>query len=176
MGVAIAGGHRLIPGQRAGDSDLRPRLYLVPPLSDVGPDSEPEVDTDGAGQPSAFNTPAVDAEWEEPIAYRLSRREPTSSRRRPVRLTRRGRVVVTLLLFVIVAGVALLLATASQASAPAGPMRTVVVEPGDTLWSISVEALPSEDPYQAVDQVRRLNHMDADTVFVGQQLTLPPVG
>lgn len=177
MGVAIAGGHRLIPGQRAGDSDLRPRLYLVPPLSDVGPDSEPEVDADEAGQSSAFNKPAVDAEWDEPIAYRLmSRREPSSSRRRPVRLTRRGRVVVTLILFVIVAGVALLLAPASQASAPAGPMRTVVVEPGDTLWSISVAALPLEDPYQAVDQVRRLNHMGADTVFVGQQLTLPPVG
>jgi LysM repeat protein len=83
-------------------------------------------------------------------------------------------VVVALLLFVFFAGVALLLAPASQASAPAGPIRSVVVEPGDTLWSISVAALPSEDPYQAVDQVRRLNHMDADTVFVGQQLTLPP--
>jgi len=67
-----------------------------------------------------------------------------------------------------------LLAPPTQAAPPAGPPRTVVVHSGDTLWSIASRALPGVPPYTAVNEVERLNHMPDATVYIGQQLFLPP--
>jgi LysM repeat protein len=89
-------------------------------------------------------------------------------------LTRRGRIVVGLLLLGLAVGAMILLAPASQAATPPGPMRTVVVHHGDTMWSIASSALPDEDPSTAVREVRALNHLADNTVYVGEQLLLPP--
>jgi LysM repeat protein len=82
--------------------------------------------------------------------------------------------VVVLFLLGLMVGVAVLLSSTSQASAPAGPARTIVVHPGDTLWSISVAALPEVNPDAAVERVRQLNHKNDNTIYVGEELTLPP--
>jgi len=110
-----------------------------------------------------------------PSVRRPVRSTPPPARRpSPVRLTRRGRVVVVLFLLGLMVGIAVLLSTASQASAPAGPDRAVTVHSGDTLWSISVAAMPGVRPDAAMAQIRRLNHMSDNTIYVGQQLILPP--
>jgi DNA-binding transcriptional LysR family regulator len=60
----------------------------------------------------------------------------------PLRLTRRGRVVV-LTFFILLASLAsaVLWTTASRAEdPPAGPAPTVVVQPDDTLWAIAAVA------------------------------------
>ncbi len=94
-------------------------------------------------------------------------------RRRGVRLTRRGRAVLWLTAL-LVAGLGLVLAApASEAADPAGPDRTVVVQPGDTLWSIAQRYVPGGDPYATIDEIRRLNGLPGYTVQAGEKLTLP---
>jgi LysM repeat protein len=94
--------------------------------------------------------------------------------RRPgVRLTRRGRAVAIALALLLAAVAVLLVAQASQAAAPAGPAATVVVRPGDTLWSIAARYAPGRDPFGAIDEIRRLNGISDYTVHPGQRLTLP---
>jgi LysM repeat protein len=92
---------------------------------------------------------------------------------RPVRLTRRGRIVLGALLVAAAVALIALLAPPTQASPPGGAARTVVVHPGDTLWSIAQRALPNESINESMLRIERLNHMSDATVYVGQQLTLP---
>jgi LysM repeat protein len=95
--------------------------------------------------------------------------------RPPLRLTRRGRVVV-LGVFVAMASLssAVLFTTASRASDPeAGPAPTVVVQPHDTLWSIASRTSPRRDPYAAVADLQRLNGLDGYVVHPGETLVVP---
>jgi LysM domain len=99
----------------------------------------------------------------------------SSLRQPPLRLTRRGRVVV-LGFFILLASLAsaILLATASRAENPAvGPAPSVVVQPHDTLWSIATRTAPRRDPYAAIADIRRINHLDGYVVHPGQTLELP---
>ena len=100
----------------------------------------------------------------------------TSYRRPPVRLTRRGRIVV-LGFFILLASFAsaILLTTASRAEdrGAAGPTPTVVVQPHDTLWSIATRTAPGRDPYAAVAEIRRINDLRGYVVHPGQTLELP---
>jgi hypothetical protein len=92
----------------------------------------------------------------------------------PIRLTRRGRVVllVTLLLPAIALGV--LAAAPGRASAPEGPFRSAVVQPGDTLWSVAGREIPARDRFRVIDEIRRLNGIRDYTIHPGQRLILPP--
>jgi nucleoid-associated protein YgaU len=64
------------------------------------------------------------------------------------------------------------------------PERTVIVKPGDSLWSMSEqrigpEASPQrvyEHTYQMYALNRNLIGADPDLIFVGQRLSLPPLG
>jgi LysM repeat protein len=92
-----------------------------------------------------------------------------------VRLTRRGRAVVTgLFLNLLVAGlVAVLLAGGSAPADRPAATGTVVVQAGDTLWSIAKRVDPAGDPQRTVAELRELNGLQASTIEVGQQLVLP---
>jgi Tfp pilus assembly protein FimV len=99
--------------------------------------------------------------------------------RRPVRLTRRGRLVLVLLL-------ALLATTAFGAgrvsagdeSAHLTSVRQVTVAPGETLWSIARRlARPEDDPRQIVARVMELNGLPGDgRLRAGQRLAVPVGG
>jgi nucleoid-associated protein YgaU len=53
-------------------------------------------------------------------------------------------------------------------------LETVVVEPGDTLWSIARQLAPGSDPRPLVTEIERLNDLsDAGTVRVGEPLFMP---
>ena len=60
-------------------------------------------------------------------------------------------------------------AAASGAAGVAAP--TVVVQPGDTLWSIAAEIAPDADVRITVDQLIALN--GASPIVPGQELVLP---
>ena len=60
-------------------------------------------------------------------------------------------------------------AAASSAAGVAAP--SVVVQPGDTLWSIAAEIAPDADPRITVDQLIALN--GASPIVAGQELVLP---
>ena len=92
----------------------------------------------------------------------------------PVRLTRRGRLVVLLLLLAVLV-VGLSVGVSSQAAGPSRPhvVPTVTVQPGETLWQVAVRVAPGADPRLVVDQLQRINHLSGATVQAGQQLVVP---
>lgn len=100
--------------------------------------------------------------------------------RTPIRLTRRGRVVVvafasavTLVSLWLTVGPGAL-AGGNDGGAPSGPGETVVVDPGDTLWDIAADAAPDGDTRLVVQRIIDLNGLGGDpTVRPGQELRLP---
>ena len=93
----------------------------------------------------------------------------------PVRLTRRGRIVVLAALVLLAVATVSTVAVASSAS-PAGrarPHATMVVGTGDTLWTVATEVDPQGDPRATIAELRRLNGLTGSTIEVGQELVLP---
>jgi LysM repeat protein len=95
-----------------------------------------------------------------------------------MRLTRRGRLLVTLLIAGVLLVALSLARTATQAAGTTTPQRparpTVVVQSGDTLWDIARKAAPGADPRATVARILELNDLEsASSVRAGQQLTLP---
>ncbi|MGY1733264.1 LysM peptidoglycan-binding domain-containing protein [Geodermatophilus sp. SYSU D01045] len=94
----------------------------------------------------------------------------------PVRLTRRGRRLVTVLVLAAGVGGA---ALGRGVLAPDDGLRlagesSVVVESGDTVWSIAAEvAGPGQDVRAVVDAIEELNDLEAAVVVPGQVLRLP---
>jgi nucleoid-associated protein YgaU len=94
----------------------------------------------------------------------------------PVRLTRRGRRLVAVLVLAAGVGGAVL---GREVLAPDSGLRlagesSVVVEPGDTVWSIAGEvAGPGEDVRTVVHAIVELNGLDDAVVVSGQVLELP---
>ena len=101
-----------------------------------------------------------------------------------VRLTRRGRIVVAGLItasVVLVAALAWLAGTArADASGSGAPssavyhsLRSVVVLPGQSLWSIATQYDPGADPRNVIQQIIDLNALSGTSVQPGQHLWLP---
>jgi len=98
----------------------------------------------------------------------------------PLRLTRRGRVVVALAAALLVTMVSLLLAGVAQATND-GPspraarenLAQVIVRPGQSLWSVAESADPDQDTRAVIQQIIDLNSLNGETVFAGQQLWVP---
>jgi hypothetical protein len=90
-----------------------------------------------------------------------------------LRLTRRGRVVVLVFFLVLAGGVITLAATASRAADPPGITPTVVVQRGDTLWSVAERHRPHANRVAMIEEIRRLNDLNDYTVYAGQELALP---
>lgn len=104
------------------------------------------------------------------------------ARRRSAKLTKRGRVVIVLALAMVLLAAFSLGRVSSQAATSAGSdgaataataHRTVVVQPGDTLWSIAKKAAPRADVRVTVQRIEDLNALRAGQVVAGQEITLP---
>ena len=96
--------------------------------------------------------------------------------RRPVRLTRRGRVVVVgLLLSLALTASFAVLREASVATDRPGDVRyrTVTVSPGETLWDIARAAAPEADPRDTVKRIIDFNALPTAVVQPGQQIAVP---
>jgi LysM domain len=98
----------------------------------------------------------------------------------PLRLTRRGRVVVALAAALLVTMVSLLLAGVAQATNDGPSPRAarenlvqVIVRPGQSLWSVAESADPGQDTRAVIQQIIDLNSLNGDTVLAGQQLWVP---
>lgn len=108
----------------------------------------------------------------------LSRADEVEARSPGVRLTRRGRLLVTLVVLIgliaaVVAGAASV-AAGSASSADAAPTTTVVVvQPGQTLWELAAGAAGGGDTREVVRQIRLLNGLTGSGVVPGQALTVP---
>lgn len=98
--------------------------------------------------------------------------------RRPVRLTRRGRLALGLVTaFLAVLALAAISPQADAADVASGAPATasVVVQPGDTVWSIARALAPGADPRDLVGRIRDLNGLTDAMVVAGQVLVVPRV-
>ncbi|MEY3531862.1 MAG: hypothetical protein RLY68_864 [Actinomycetota bacterium] len=98
----------------------------------------------------------------------------------PIRLTRRGRFLVSILSFVAMLAISLFsivgLATASaKASNETASATTtqIVVAPGETLWTIAMRVNPEIDPRAVIEQIKDLNVLEGIDVYAGQVLLVP---
>lgn len=102
-----------------------------------------------------------------------------SESRGPLRLTRRGRFAVVLLLAVLALVAFSLGRVSTEASTDQGsrlPVRTVVVQPGETLWQVAREVAPGVDPRVTVDRIIELNALPDAAVAAGQEIAVPDIG
>ena len=98
----------------------------------------------------------------------------------PLRLTRRGRVVVAVATALLLAVLSLVIAASAQATshpAPSGAaqrnLAQVTVRPGQSLWSVAENADPDADTRVVVQQIIELNGLTGNVVFAGQRLWVP---
>ena len=95
-----------------------------------------------------------------------------------LRLTQRGRAVLTILaatplviaafLFAINGGGA----TASlEGSSEA--LEYVTVEPGQSLWQLAEDLAPQSDPREVIAKLVQFNQLDGTDVYAGQELAVP---
>jgi hypothetical protein len=143
-----------------------PRHLALVPVVDRAPTAAPRrLVVPGAGAPARpFGNSRLD--W--PLTVTPA---PATA---PLRLTRRG--MLALVFATVLTGLVLL--AVAWASAPGGAgahtgaAGSVMVQPGDTLWSIAQRTAPQRDPRQVVDQLRRLNHLNSVALTPGQTLKL----
>ncbi|WP_222853891.1 LysM peptidoglycan-binding domain-containing protein [Fodinicola acaciae] len=99
---------------------------------------------------------------------------PMRQRRSTLRLTRRGRIVLVVLLVLAAAGIAFWSARAMAApERPAQSVVSVVVQPGQSLWSIAEAYDPSRNPRDVIRDIQRLNDLDGTTLLPGHRLVMP---
>jgi hypothetical protein len=107
-----------------------------------------------------------------------------AGRTRRSRLTRRGRRVlwaaVILLLVAVITPLLLAVASGAQASSHGLPpsavragMRQVVVKPGQSLWSVALNAEPKADPRVVIQQIMEFNALGGQVVVPGESLWVP---
>lgn len=97
----------------------------------------------------------------------------------PVRLTRRGRLVIFIAISVLLAVLAIVLGASVAASddASAVSTTTVQVQAGQTLWDIAAEANPDGDVRATIDDIVRLNSLpNASGLKMGSTLAVPVYG
>jgi len=102
-------------------------------------------------------------------------RVPASS----THLTRRGRLLLTLLVLtllvvgaVLLSGGATALAGTDHATGTATAQR-VTVRPGETLWQIAERVAPGTDPRETIARILDLNDLQTAQVQAGTALVLP---
>ncbi|HYS33973.1 MAG TPA: LysM peptidoglycan-binding domain-containing protein [Streptosporangiaceae bacterium] len=168
----------------------RPPLAVLPGGTEPGPAAAGQAGQAGqAGKHADAGAPASESAGHRippsgPAAGTLARAARPAAAPGPIRLTRRGRIVVGALVAIAVAGVAALiwLAVAGRADAAnhvrpggsaAGTMVRVVVRPGQTLWSIAATADPTADPRIVIQQIVDDNALGGTGIRAGQVLWVP---
>ncbi len=75
-------------------------------------------------------------------------------------------------LLILLAGAALVVGMVARTSHGAGPERTYVVKPTDTLWSIAQRTYAG-DVRQGVWELQQRNHLTGSTLVPGERLVIP---
>jgi len=94
-----------------------------------------------------------------------------------LRFTRRARLLVLVLVAaaVVVLGPWRAIASAPEGAAPTG-WSTVVVQPGDTLWTLAERLDPAADPRVIVTEIKHANALASSAITPGQVLSVPTAG
>lgn len=191
-----AGSIPLVPRPRVAPDDLISTLPGAPPAAPRRPGPGGQ---DQATSPTRARTdqrparpgPAQPGPWRDAGASRTRVVRPAvppsrgpAGRSPRSRLTRRGRRVLwsaaVLLLVAVITPLLLALASGAQASSHGLPpsavragMRQVVVRPGQSLWSIALNAEPKADPRVVIQQIVAFNALGSQVVVPGESLWVP---
>ena len=193
---------------RAEELPVLPELPAVLPQDSTPTDSAPShgapsdatprdgASSDGASSDSASSDSASSdsartraaARWTAPLdrpapgssqtpRVRATRPETANP---PLRLTRRGRVVVAVAAALVLAALSLVIASTAQATnhpvssrAAQQGLAQVTVHPGQSLWSVAESADPAADTRVVIQQIIELNGLSGNVVFGGQRLWVP---
>jgi Tfp pilus assembly protein FimV len=124
-------------------------------------------------QEAAMSTMTLSAGLGRPRGRRAHRPAPVPA----ARLTRRGRLLLSLVvLLAAVAGAVLMTGgPVALAGTDREPVthRQVTVAPGQTLWQIAERAAPGSDPRETVQRILDLNGLRTAQVQAGTALLLP---
>jgi len=90
-----------------------------------------------------------------------------------VRRRRTVAVVGTALVAVLMSPLAAGAVRRGEPSAPAA-QQVVVVQSGDTLWSIAQRARPGDDPRVVTGEIAAVNGVQPGALTVGSSLVVPP--
>jgi anti-sigma factor RsiW len=160
MYVRYVASHPALPAERR----MRTHHTAQPPRTATPPGRKAKdmnVKLDSAAATSATNTVTI------------GRTRPA-----PLRITKRGRAVVTMLAAIpLVAGALVFavnggMATATQTGSSA-TFEHVTVASGQSLWQLAAALAPSADPREVVSDIVHLNQLDGADVQPGQRLALP---
>jgi LysM domain len=103
---------------------------------------------------------------------------PSGSRPARLRITRRGRAVLTVLVAVplavaaTVGGIGAFGADASNTT-PSGHYTYVTVQSGESLWQLAEQVAPNSDPRDVVADITSLNALESGVIQPGQRLAIP---
>lgn len=95
-----------------------------------------------------------------------------------LRITRRGRAVLTLLIAIplaigaAVTGIGAIGAAAGTQGSTA-TFQYVTVDPGESLWQVAETVAPTADPREVVADIVNLNNLGSGEVQSGQRLAIP---
>jgi len=91
-----------------------------------------------------------------------------------VRLTKRGRrVVASLVLLPLAATMWFTAGKGAVAQGTKPTTRTVVVQPGQSLWGIAQAVAPKADPRETIYKIKQLNQLADSSLSPGQAVIVP---
>ena len=95
-----------------------------------------------------------------------------------LRLTRRGRVVLTTLAAAPLVAISLFLGlsggdAAATHDVPATGLEYVSIAPGQSLWQLAEQIAPQADPREVVADILSLNRLESADIQPGQELAIP---
>jgi hypothetical protein len=167
-------------------ADLEPGAVVIP-FRHRAP--EPAAEPDVAPDPDAIDpdpAPAPTGARRAPARVPMPRgavrpgtrvvRPAGPPRSAPLRLTRRGRVVLAIagLLGALAFGMLSARLIQNQTAIPASAPATVQVQPGDTVWTIAKRVAPQADTRSVVDTIIARNNLVGGVVHPGQHLVIHP--
>ena len=125
-----------------------------------------------------MSTTVTMSSFESPVFSAGGRAAEEPAARIRLRLTRRGRVVLTALATIPLVLFALVFALNGGGALASGDsvsvtFQHVTVESGDSLWTIAERLAPRADPRDVIADLVRLNGLETAVVSPGQQLAVP---
>lgn len=61
----------------------------------------------------------------------------------------------------------------SSATGAGTPPKNIIIQSGDTLWTLAVRVRPHEDPRKTVEAIRYANHLESLNITPGQMIIVP---
>jgi Tfp pilus assembly protein FimV len=110
--------------------------------------------------------------FDQPLDTEHAFAHPADMERTYVRRRRTVAVVATALIAVLMSPLAAGAVRRGEPSAPAA-QQVVVVQQGDTLWSIARRVRPSDDPREVASEIAAVNGVQPGALTVGASLVVP---